>query len=298
MFTREPIDTADAAPTPQLTPLRDLLGEWETASAAARESHLTGQPRGPVTSLPTLDKALGGVLEQGLYLMHGNTGAGKTAMALQIAATCGAPAMYVSTEMSRLELFRRVVARTTKTYMGRLKSGELEPSLSLSLARNAIAATPDLTLADATLAFADVDWLRSAAELTRGASEHLLIVVDSVHSWVEMAPAEASEYEKINYGLSGLRKLAAVLRCPILMVAERNRASMGNGGVNAAAGSRRFEYGAEGVLELNRAEDASPNAHGELPVELKISKNRHGAPGQKVKLIFHGAMQEFVEAWP
>jgi len=67
--------------------------------------------------------------------MHGQPGTGKTAFALQVAAQCGFPCLYVTCEMAPLELLRRHTARVTRTYLNRFKSGELSPRESLELAR-------------------------------------------------------------------------------------------------------------------------------------------------------------------
>src|SRR4051812_38605036 len=143
--------TADA---PRLARLGDLLGELEADALAAQEAARTGRARGPITGVPTLDRELGGYLAPGIHVIHGNVGAGKTALGLQIAATCGCPALFVSMEMARLELLRRVIARTTETYLGKLKDQTFTPAALMDKARAAAAAAPALVLADATLAYA------------------------------------------------------------------------------------------------------------------------------------------------
>src|SRR5262249_52269078 len=155
------------------------------------------------------------------------------------------PALVVSLEMAALELFRRIVARTTGTYLGRLKTGEIPPAKSAELARRAVAAAPDLALVDATQLFPTADWLQQAAEATRGDRDHLLIVVDSAHSWADAMPGAAHEYDRLNAAIAALRTLALTLGWPILATCERNRANMESGGTNASAGTRKFEYAAE-----------------------------------------------------
>ena len=88
----------------------------------------------------------------------------------------------------------------------------------------------------------------------------------------------------------------AELTCPILAVAERNRASMQSGGISAGAGSRKLEYTPESVWDLQRDPDAAPDAQGEVPVTLRLVKNRNGAAGRKIPLRFHGGLQRFREA--
>jgi replicative DNA helicase len=197
--------------------------------------------------------------------------------------------------MRPLELMRRVTARVTQTYLGRLKTGEIPAGVSLDLARQAAASAPQLVLADATRGYAPPDAILQAAEATRGRAGALLIVMDSVHSWVDGCEIDATEYEKINAGLMQLRALAHRLECPVLAIAERNRMSMKTGGMSAGAGSRKIEYGAETVLDLSVPEDALENASGEKSVKLRFSKNRNGAAGSSVDLAFHGALQRFTE---
>jgi len=295
-------DTAPGVrPLPQLHKLGQLLGEWEADAQAAHDARVNGTLRGPVTGLAGLDRVLGGVLQPGLHIAHGGPGVGKTALGLQVAATCGFPALYVSCEMRPLELLRRVTARISNTFLGRLKSGELAPADSLRLAQQACAAAPELVLADATQAFADFGWIQTAANAcvaTQGQARHILIVIDSLHSWAEAAPGGLTEYDAINGAIATLRTLASTLGCPVLAIAERNRVSMKTGGLNASAGSRKFEYGAETVIGLT--EDTSQGRPiappGEASVALKVEKNRNGASGAEVELFFNGALQRFREA--
>jgi len=274
------------------------LGEWEADAQAAHDARVTGTLRGPITALAGLDRILGGVLQPGLHIAHGGPGVGKTALALQIAATCGFPALYVSCEMRSLELLRRITARVTETFLGRFKSGELAPADSVGLAQRACAAAPELALADATQAYAAPAWLQTAALGTQGQARHVLVVVDSIHSWAEAAPGTLTEYDALGAGIAALRTLASTLGCPVLAIAERNRMSMKAGGMSASAGSRKFEYGAETVIGLTEDTGqgrpiASP---GETSVALRVEKNRNGAAGAEVALFFHGALQRFREA--
>jgi replicative DNA helicase len=281
---------------PRLLQLGQLLGEWEADARAAFDARTKGIPRGPVSGLASLDEVLGGVLHPGLHIVHGGPGAGKTALALQVAGTCGCPALYVTAEMRPLELLRRITARVTETYLGRLKSGELAPADSLAKARQAIQAVPGLALADATDAWAAPGWLREAAYAVRGDAKHVLVVVDSIHSWSEASDAGLDEYDRLNAAIGALRALAGQLGCPVLGIAERNRASMAGGGLNAAAGSRKFEYTGESVLDLGVDEKGGPlPGPGETPVVLHVAKNRNGAAGKRLRLAFHGALQRFTD---
>lgn len=281
--------------SPHLCKLDALLGMWEADATAAHEARVNGTPRGPISGFKALDKELGGAFAPGVHIVHGQPGAGKTAFALQVAANCGCPALYVTCEMSALELLKRLTANLTGTFLGRLKSGELTPAASLALARQAAVAVPDLALADATQAYANPFWIRDAALATKGDAKHLLIIVDSVHSWAESAAHESTEYDALNAALATLRGLSHQLSCPVLAIAERNRDSINKGGLNAGAGTRKIEYGAETVLDLGRDAAVREDALGEVEIKAKFAKNRHGAAGREVTLRFHGALQKFRE---
>jgi len=121
-------------------------------------------------------------------------------------------------------------------------------------------------------------------------------VIESVHSWAEGIAGDAPEYEALNTAIASLRALSSSLACAVVGIAERNRGAMKEGGLSASAGSRKFEYGAESVLDLNRKENATSDAAGEIDVKLTIAKNRNGAVGRSFDLKFHGALQRFREA--
>ena len=293
-YTRE-TPTYDPS-VPRLLRLGDLLGDLEADAATAHSAYVSGTPRGPITGLRTLDRELGGALSAGTHVLHAGPGAGKTALALQIAATCGFPALYVSAEMSALELLRRHTARITSTYLGRLKTGELAPSEVVALARVAAEKASLLALADATRSFASAEWLQDIAAAVRGEARQVLVVVDSLQSWSGGLGGDADEYSRLGAALGALRGLAGILDSPVLTISERNRSGMKSGGMSAGAGHRGIEYGAESLWELDRDEDAASGPAGEVDVTLKIEKNRNGSPGKKVSLRFHGALQRFREA--
>ena len=279
--------------TARLYRLGDLLRDFGDEAEAANFARVSGEARGPVSGFETLDRELSGAWLPGLHWIHGNAGAGKTAFALQVAAACGAPSLFVSCEMAPVELLRRHTARETGTFLGRLKSGEMTRADAENLARRAIEAAPLLCLADATRAPAPLQFLHDAAHITRGNENHVLIVIDSLHSWALRLASGLPEYEALNVAISDLQSLAHALKCPILAISERNRDSMKSGGLNAGAGTRKIEYSGETVIDFHRDDEAKDDGAGEVPVTLRLSKNRHGAAGKPLPLQFHGALQRF-----
>jgi len=282
--------------SPRLYPCSDLLAAFTAEAEAAWDARRSGKPRGVTTGFRKLDAELGGYLMPGLHFVHGGTGVGKTAWALQAAAG-DFPALFVSCEMAPVELFRRLTARITGTYLGRLRSGEIPPDEAAELGRRAAEAAPQLTIADAMTRPATPKWLSATMTAVQGLSPHALLIVDSLHAWAgSQAQGDAAEYDSLNAGIVDLRRLVGERRIPILATVERNRLTMKTGGVNAGAGSRKIEYSADTVLELDHDPTAMPNTDGELPVSMKVGKNRNGAPGRTLDLRFHGALQRYTEA--
>ncbi len=293
--------TKTDVPTPKLYPLENLLGEAVNEACEAHEARRTGQPRGPITGLNRLDQKIGGALpKDALTMILGNTGAGKTAFAGQIAANCGCPAVYLTTEMAPVELLRRHTARATGVFLGRLKSGEMPPAEFERLARQTARELSVLTIADATTAYASVNYLADVVEAAKGDAKHAVLVIDSLHTWARGSGTGANEYDTLNEHLTGLGRLAKHACCSIVVICEMNRASINaskDGAAsnpNTGAGTRFIEYSADLLFDLNA--NKSADGGGEKAVTLTIGKNRNGAANETVKLEFNGALQRFREA--
>ena len=295
----EPIDTGPSN-TPELFPLSKLIDAVAAESERRFTARSAGLPFGPLTPFPKLTEQLGGCIPDGLHILLGGSGVGKTALALQIAAECKCPCLYITVEMTATELLRRTTARVTRTYLGKLKDGTLTGSTVRDLANRAAAQCPQLVIADATKVYARPDWIIRIAENLKSGNDHLLVIVDSIHSWAESAGTDSQDYELISTACRELRTLAANLECPIIAIAERNRASFAKGAskdkVSAGAGSRKIEYGSETVINLEKDDDQGPSPTGDQTVTMQFAKNRNGAAGKDIKLIFEGGFQNYREA--
>lgn len=201
-----------------------------------------------------------------------------------------------------------MTARVTGTYLERLKSGEKSPADVVSLVQRAAATAPGMAIVDALAGVPSDEQLYQWAMITRGDSRHFLLVVDSLHSLAHGRGGDSTEYDALNLAILSLGKLAGSLHCPVLVISERNRSSMGDGGLNAGAGTRRIEYGAETVIGMNTETEKFKDRrgqvisrpvpfdmNGERAVDAWIDKNRNGAAGVSIDLLFHGALQRFRE---
>jgi replicative DNA helicase len=286
--------------------LHELVTPFVKETEAAQAAMLAGRPRGPITGLTALDEILGTYLSPGLHVLQGAPGCGKTAMALQIASDCFYPCLYVTAEMPVLELFRRLVARQTRTFLGKLKTGELGGREAQRLALGTIENLRHLALVDATRGYADVATICKAAEALKESmqTDQILIVIDSLTVWARSAASGLdglglSEYEIINQGVMGCTNIANYLNAPVMALSHRNRqGNKGEGGLHAAKGSGSIEYEAESVLDLEPVDrrEHLPDSNGEVQVKVTAYKNRHGVPNVPVQLFFSGRLQTFRES--
>jgi replicative DNA helicase len=290
---------------PRLTLLSDLVNEFVLDTEAALKALESGMPRGPVTGLIRLDEAIGGFFSGGLHIFQAAPGAGKSAFALQTAANCRFPALYVTAEMGVLELFRRLISRETETYLGKLKTGELGGREAMRLALKTVENLPNFAILDGTSGYASPKQILDVAESLkeRAKAAQVLVVIDSIQVWaktVRIADNDfvgASEYELLNAALGSLSALASEIKSPVLAVSHRNRVGnrSGDASLHSAKGSGEVEYLAESVIDLTRREE-QPDASGEVEIGLKILKNRHGVPGVSIPMKFCGRIQKFREA--
>ncbi len=308
-----PADTLprSSASAPRLHLLGGLLADLEADAQRRHDAKQSGAALGAVSGFLSLDERLGGSWAIGTHALHGSPGVGKTAFALQVAACCGCPALFVSCEMLPVELLRRHTARVTGTFLGKFKDGSLTSGAIVDHALKAVAAAPMLGILDGTGApVSPADILQAAVTVRRlGANgsaispapenPHLLIVIDSLHTWADGYGA-GEEYDRLNAALVALKGVAVAERAAVVYVSERNRASMGKGGQNSGAGSRKIEYNAESVIGLNATQtddEGCPvyDVNGETEVKLTFGKNRHGEAGKALRLLFSGRCQRFRE---
>ena len=113
------METATLESTSDLLYIRETWLAELDARANRPHNHYT-------TGLPALDELLGGGYLEGLHLIGGITGGGKTSFALHVALTnalAGRPVIYASYEQSRLELWGRIATRLTAVPFRAIKRG-------------------------------------------------------------------------------------------------------------------------------------------------------------------------------
>lgn len=250
---------------------------------------------GLATGIPRLDEALGG-LDQGLYILAGPPGMGKTSLALQMALYVAnqVPAIYVSFENSGESLVLKAVAARAGVSAFDAMRGKVAPDRLEEAAASIHPQLDRLHVLEGS-AKLGVGRLRSVAlrAMERLGAEQCLLVID----YVQLMAKTSGEYRglsdvraKVDTLTGDLISLSKRLRAPVLVLSSQSRSAggYGTGGGRDALDSLKesgdLEFGGDVVMFLTEDVErtATPPAKA---VSLSIKKHRHG-PTAKIPLVF------------
>jgi replicative DNA helicase len=259
---------------------------------------------GVPTGFGQLDNLLGG-LNEGLYLLAGAPGMGKTTLALQLAAaaTKDVPVVVVTFEHASQNLTLKLLCARAGINPRDVQRGYADLAKLRSAAETWEPVAQRLAVVEGSgqLTVAQVR-AQARRAMRQHQAERCLVLVDYLQLWAKVAEdlrGNFSVRERVDMLGGLLRELALGLHSPVVALASQNRSAgnYGNGKGTAALDSLKesgdLEYAADVVVFLTEAQErmATPPARA---VELTVAKNRHGDTG-KVGLIFRpdlGTMRE------
>lgn len=243
-----------------------------------------------------LDRQLGGgMFRQGMYIVGARPGMGKTTLALNIAeniASDNKPVLFVSLEMSRLQIVSKRIAMAsllnyTDLMTGKLTDGGREIAESI-LER--IISRPFIMTDRSSMTSADI--LRAAKSVDNISA----IVVDYLGLVRPSEDAQKKQrYEQMTEISADLKAVAKTLNIPVLVLCQLNRETASRADARPRLTDLRdsgaIEQDADAVILLHRedyykATDDDYIAPEIEKIELIVAKNRHAGIGT-VKLAWH-----------
>ena len=259
-----------------------------------------GDAAGMSTGIAGLDKALDGGLHAGLTVLGAVSSMGKTSLMLQMAdtlAAAGRNVLFITIEMSRMELIAKSAVRGTQERARPLLDGRLPEEKVRGLIfsyQKKTGGRVELWEPDAPLTPAFLDEKVSAFCEQH---ENPVLFLDYLQL---VAPARAGMTEKqtADAAVAMLKQLARRYDLPVMAASSLNREAYRPGsaepGLSAFKESGSVEYSADLLLLLKyRTEaDKEPKA-GPRRLALTILKNRFGATGESIPLDYEPEKELF-----
>lgn len=252
------------------------------------------------TGIAGLDKALDGGLHAGLTVLGAVSSMGKTSLMLQMAdtlAAAGRNVLFITIEMSRMELIAKSAVRGTKERARPLLDGKLPEEKVrglISAYRQKTGGRVELWESDAPLTPAFLDEKVSAFCAQH---ESPVLFLDYLQL---VAPARAGMTEKqtADAAVAMLKQLARRYDMPVMAASSLNREAYRPGsaepGLSAFKESGSVEYSADLLLVLKYRTDADRESKtAPRHLALTILKNRFGATGESVPLDYEPEKELF-----
>lgn len=252
------------------------------------------------TGIAGLDKALDGGLHAGLTVLGAVSSMGKTSLMLQMAdtlASAGRNVLFITIEMSRMELIAKSAVRGTRERARPLLDGKLPEEKVrglISAYRQKTGGRVELWEPDAPLTPALLDEKVSAFCEQH---ESPVLFLDYLQL---VAPARAGMTEKqtADAAVAMLKQLARRYDMPVIAASSLNREAYRPGsaepGLSAFKESGSVEYSADLLLVLKYRTDADrENKTAPRHLALTILKNRFGATGESVLLDYEPEKELF-----
>ncbi len=277
-------DLEMAAADDGLQTMGQVVGQ---AAETIRERHTTGKgdPRQVLTGLTVLDETL--IIAPGTQtVLAGDTGSGKSALALQVAehvAAGGQPVLVASYEMSPQQLaYRSLAARVAP--VPRLQRGQLTRDEVAALDK-AGAALSDLPVYFLEASGATVAHLALHARRLKARQGLGLLVVDYLQLATPTSRNRTREQE-VSEISHGLRAIALQLDVPVLALSQLRRREGGRGpSLSDLRESGALEQDADAVLLIEQDEESDTAI-------LTVAKNRQGPCG-RLRIAWDGSRLRF-----
>ena len=201
------------------------VAKWEVSIANARDAIPTGWK--------SLDKALEGGLYEGLYVIPGATGTGKTAFALQMAyqiARQQKDVLYISLEMGEEEIYERHISRLSYELYGTTSKAKTVHSLiqekkTVPEARKQFEKVGLYLRTICGVGSIDADDIRRVVERYEYELDTLPVVFVDYLQILKAHDPHMTDKQAVDYNVLRLKQLSRDYKIPVIALASMNRTS-------------------------------------------------------------------------
>lgn len=287
-----------------LQSIRDVLQE----SLARIDSRMNNTHAGGLeTGFDDFDEMTGGLHPSELLILAARPSMGKTALALNmvehISITTQQPTLFVSLEMSAMELADRLLCSRAKVNGHRLRNGHISKDESKLLIRTANEVSTSPLFIDDSPSRTMTEIAAAARRLKR--RHGLALVVIDYLQLIEPDSAKDPRQEQVSKIARRLKGLARELSIPVLCLAQLNRQVEATRDNKPALSHLResgaIEQDADVVMFVHREEYYQTNDEDRQRVrgeaDLLVRKQRNGPTGD-VKLTWLHDFTRFTNAAP
>lgn len=290
------------------------IDKWEKNIRTSRKAISTGWN--------SLDKALDGGLYEGLYVIPGTPGTGKTAFALQMAfqiAQQQQDVLYISMEMGEEEIYERHISRISyqlfwndeqsrnkaKTVHSMIQEGK-----TVAQAREIFKKVAPYLRTECSVGTIDADDIRRIVEIYEYELNSLPVVFIDYLQILKAHDAHMTDKQAVDYNVLRLKQLSRDFKIPVVILSSMNRMSYSDViSMVALKESGAIEYTADVCLGLQhanmeqiktgtsagKAEKTIRKMKGksERDMEMIILKNRNGKIGEELSFKYYAMFHHF-----
>ena len=287
------------------------VAKWELSIANARDAIPTGWKN--------LDKELDGGLYEGLYVIPGATGTGKTAFALQMAyqiAAQGQDVLYISLEMGEEEIYERHISRISYQLYGETTQAKTVHSIiqekkTVSAAKEQFEKVGLYLRTVCGVGSIDADDIRQIVEKYEYELDTLPVVFVDYLQILKAHDPHMTDKQAVDYNVLKLKQLSRDYKIPIVALASMNRTSYSDViSMVSIKESGAIEYTSdvciglqmadmEKVVDSSQKQGQKEKAVRELKAKIKrdmqavILKQRNGAIGAEIPFTYYAMFNHF-----
>ena len=288
------------------------IDTWEKNIRTGRKAISTGWQ--------SLDQVLDGGLYEGLYVVPGTPGTGKTAFALQMAfqiAMQKQDILYISMEMGEEEIYERHISRISYQLYGNTSQAKtvhsiIQEGVTVPQARDIFKKVAPYLRTECSVGNIDADDIRKIVETYKYELNSVPVVFIDYLQILKAHDPRMTDKQAVDYNVLRLKQLSRDFKIPVVILSSMNRVSYSDViSMSALKESGAIEYTADVCLgmqladmeqiktgtSVGKAEKAVRQMKGKIERDMQIIvlKNRNGKIGSELPFKYYAMFHHFAD---